>query len=426
MRFINEVTVIIKKKSFPSFIDELYKRECDILELQHIEEAGEEGDLYTLRIAGDNLKRFEEFIGIIGAAGEKYKTISVKNVIEDQVLGGLIAVSGRAPLENITDYNTSVLGAADLIREKILKEDGARYTSISRNVGLVSGVKSGGESERVRLLARYADAERDAVVLNRFSGLNGYPLAVRFEYPEDVNTVLKKIESNFSALRITRIDEATVMIYDLIFSDAGVPVLSVEHDEVPLYILTLLVKIMMKYRLKAEETTVGFIGIDLSVVRLTRVLDRIGFRRILGFDHGEKAMLTMENQGGLATTAENIFSNADITILMKNDFDHEEYLKIRPGQLVLSFMEDQDQDMDVISGKGVRELIRRNAAHLSAVSPGLVRGVIDARIRNITDAKLVEYAKKMVGFLSDTYEFPSLFSDIHDRVYKVILSGAGK
>ena len=83
MRLINEVTVIIKKKSFPSFIDELYKRECDILELQHIEETGD-GDLYTLRIACNNLKRFEEFITIIGSAGDKYKVISVKNVIEEQ------------------------------------------------------------------------------------------------------------------------------------------------------------------------------------------------------------------------------------------------------------------------------------------------------------------------------------------------------
>ena len=182
----------------------------------------------------------------------------------------------------------------------------------------------------------------------------------------------------------------------------------------------------MKYRLKAEETTVGFIGIDLSAVRLTQVLDKIGFRRILGFDLGEKAMLAMENQGGLATTAENIFGNADITIIMKTNFDREEYRKIRPGQFVISFMDDEDPDLELVSGKGVRELIRRNPVHLAAVTPGLVRGVIDARIKNITDVKLVEYAKKLVGFLSDTFEFPPLFSDIHDRVYKVILSGAGE
>ena len=54
-----------------------------------------------------------------------------------------------------------------------------------------------------------------------------------------------------------------------------------------LFLLVLIIKIMMKYRIKAEETTVGFIGIDLGSVRLARVLDKIGFRRILGFDHGE-------------------------------------------------------------------------------------------------------------------------------------------
>lgn len=425
MRLINEVTVIIKKQGFPGFIDELYKRECRILELQHVEEAGD-GDLYTLRIAGNSLKRFDEFITIISGAGDRYKVISVKNVIEEQAVGGLISVCGRAPLDNSTDFDTSVLGASDFIRERVAKEDGVRYTSISRNVALVAGVKAGGEAERGRLLGRFADAEKDAVILNRFSGLNGYPLVVRFEHPEDVNTVLKKIDANFSALRLTRIEEATVMIHDLIVSGAGVPVISFEFDEVPLFLLTLIVKTMLKYRLKAEETTVGFIGIDLSAVRLTQVLDKIGFRRVLGSDNSEKAMLDMENQGGLATTAENIFGNADITIIMKTGFDREEFGKIRPGQFVISFMDDEDPDMDLVSGKGVRELIRRNPVHVAAISPGLVRGVIDARIKNITDAKLVEYAKKLVGFLSDAYEFPPLFSDIHDRVYKVILSGAGK
>ncbi|MBN1496496.1 MAG: hypothetical protein JXA07_06990, partial [Spirochaetes bacterium] len=296
MRLINEVTVIIKKQGFPGFIDELYRRECRILELQHIEDTGD-GDLYTLRIGGNSLKRFDEFITIIGGAGDRFKVISVKNVIEDQAVGGLISVASRAPIDNSSDFETSVLGAYDYIRERISQEDGARYTSISRNVALVAGVRAGGEAERGRLLGPFAEAERDAVVLGRFSGLNGYPLTVRYEHPEDVNTVLKRIDANFSLLRITRIEGASVMIYDLILSGAGVPVVSCEFDEVPLFLLTLIVKILQRHRLKAEETTVGFIGIDLSAVRLTQVMDKIGFRRVLGFDNGEKAMLDMENQG---------------------------------------------------------------------------------------------------------------------------------
>lgn len=425
MRLINEITVIIKKRSFPSFIDELYKRDCGILELQHIEETGE-GTLYTMRVSSNNLKRFEEFITIIGSAGEKYKIVSTKNVIEERVVGGLISVTGRMPVESISDLNTSVLGAADLIHEKIKNEDGVRYTGISRSVCLLAGIRADEEGGRVHLLHEYASAERDAVIINKFSGLNGYPLAVRYDHPEDIITVMKKIERNFSAIRIQRIDDASLMLYELIFSDLTVPVVSMEHDDIPLILLTYIIRIMMKYRLKAEETTVGFIGIDLSAIRLTRVLDKIGFRRILGYDHGETAMLALENQGGLATTDENIFGNADITLLLKNNFDHDEYSKIRPGQFVISFMEEEIPDIEAVSGKGIREFIKRDVTQLSAVVPGILRGVIDANIGNISDARLVEYAKKLVGFLSETFEFPHLFGDIHEKVSKIIAAGGDK
>src|SRR4030042_831279 len=255
MRLINEVTVVIKKRSFPSFIDELYKRDCDLIELKHIEETGE-GFLYTLRIASTTAKRFDEFMTIIGSAGEKYKIISVQNVIEDRVAGGLINGAGGMPVENTADFNTAVLGAADFIREKVKQEDGARYTGIVRNVGILCGIKAADEAERGHLLQEFTGAERDAVILHRFTGLNGYPLTVRFDHPEDLIKVVKRIEGNFSAVRVIRIDEATIMLYDLLFSEIAIPVISMEHDDIPLLLLIFIIKLMMKYRFKAEETTV--------------------------------------------------------------------------------------------------------------------------------------------------------------------------
>jgi len=419
MRMINELTVVIKKKSFPGFVDELYKRECDILDLQYIEESGN-GSLYTMRIASTTLKRFEEFVTIIGSAGDKYRVIAVKNLIEERVTGGLLRVTGSMPVENASDFDTSVLGAADFIRERIEKGDGGKFSSISRNVGLLCGVGASDEAGHTRLLMRYAAAERDAVILNRFTGLNGIPLAVRFDHPEDVVKVLKRTECGFSAFRIMGVDEATLMLYELIFGELSVPAVSVELDDIPMLLLACIIKIMMKYRLKADEATVGFAGVDLSAVRLTRVLDRIGFRRVLGYDLAEKSLLALENQGGLATTAENIFGNADITVLMKNNFDHEEYRKIRPGQFVISMLGDEGPGGDAVSGKGVRELIMPGDGHMATLFPGIVRGVIDAGVGSISDAKLVECAKKLVGLLSDTYEFPSIFGDVHERVRAIV------
>ena len=419
MKIIYEVTVVVKKRSFPSFIDELYKRDCELLDLQHIEET-EEGYLYTLSIASGSLKRFEEFVTIIGSAGEKYKVISVKNALEERAVGGLINVSGRMPVENSAEFNTWVLGAAGFIREKIQKEKGLAYTGIPRSVGLISGIRSGNEAEREHMLREYAGAERDAVIINRFAGLNGFPLTVRFDHPEDIIRAMKQIEQNFSAMRISRIDDASVMLYELIYSELTVPVISLEHDEIPLYLFLLILKILLKYRLKPEETTIGFVGIDLSAVRLARVLGVVRFRRVLGCDQSEKAMLALENQGGLATTAENIFSNADITLILKSHYSREELLKIRPGQFVISFMSEEGLGMDIISDKGVRELIIQDPAVLAALFPGILRGIIESGLRSMNDLKIIEYSKKLAGFLSDTFEFPNLFSDIHDRVYAAV------
>jgi hypothetical protein len=419
MKMLYEVTVIIKKRSFPSLIDEMYKRDCELLELQHIEKT-DEGYLYSLGVAAESLKRFEDFIAAISGMGEKYKIIATKSAIEERALGGLINVSSRMPVENKADFNTWVFGASGFIREQIRKDRGLPYTGISRSVGLVSGIKSGSEVEREQLLGEYAAAERDAVIINRFTGMNGYPITLRFDNPEDVVRTLKQLEQNFSALRVSRIQESTLMLYDFLFSELSVPVISLEHDEVPLYLFILIIKILLKYRLKPEETTIGFIGIDLSAIRLARVLGVIRIRRVLGFDQGEKNMLALENQGGLATTAENIFSNADITVVLKNNYNREELLKIRPGQFVISFMDGEELDREIISGKGVREFIGREASDIAVLFPGLLRGVAESGTGSISDLKLIEYSKKLVGFLTDAFEFPSLFSDIHDRVRGVI------
>ena len=76
--------------------------------------------------------------------------------------------------------------------------------------------------------------------------------------------------------------------------------------------------------------------------------------------------------------------------------------------------------MDIISDKGVRELIIQDPAVLAALFPGILRGIIESGLRSMNDLKIIEYSKKLAGFLSDTFEFPNLFSDIHDRVYAAV------
>ena len=419
MRMITELTVSINKRSFPSFIDELYKRNCEIHKLQSIEEKEDE-DLCKIEVSYNSKKRFEEFITIISNAGEKYNVIEIKHTLEEKIEGGLLNITGKMPFDNISDYQKGLLGATDLISEKINEGNAYKYSGISRNVGLVSGIMVNEESEMGPLLKYYVESEKDSVILNRFSGLNGIPLILKLDHPEDIVKILQRLEQNFSVIRLREIENANMVIYDQLYSEISVPIISRERDEIPIYLLSLIIKILLKHRLKPDETTIGFIGIDLSAIMLTRLLGKIGCYRMLGFDYDENYMLSLENEGGLATTAENIFSNSDITILLKSNFESGEFGNIRPGQFIVSLLKTEELEMDVVSSKGIREFIKGDKSSLSVLFPGILNGIVDSGIRLTENVKMIEFTKKLVNFLSDDYKFPGIFSDIHEKVFKLV------
>lgn len=419
MRIITDITVDMKPAGFPAFVEELCRRECDMRALRFVERhAG--GDRYEISIAAPSMKNFEEFLAVLSAAGDRFRVIAVANAAEKLAEGGLLVTRGKAPIENIGDFQTRVIGAAELVQARITAGDGFRYTGISRSVGFIGAVRSGGEGGVQESLRLYAQAERDAVILGRFGGLNGVPLVVRMMHPEDIVSVLQRIQHSFAAIRIQEISEADLHLYDLLVSGLEVPVLSRTLDEIPLYLMTLLVRIILKNRLAVAETTVGFVGITTSVVRMTRLLSGIGCYRVLGSDPSEKAMLALEDQGGLATTSENIFSNADITVIMKSNFDPAEYRLIRPGQFIISLIDREELDIETIRGKGARELILGDLTSLGALFPGVLRGAIEKGLHGIDDDRMVQLARKLVPAVDDQFRLPDVFSGIHEQVYKIM------
>jgi len=412
MRLISELTIHIKKTFLPVFINEISKLDFEINSLS-IMENKDTGEVYRISVVYKEIDTFIEFINAIKKKQEKYKIISLNNLLEDQISGGMLNISGKVPVDNNNDYQMNILGAYELILKKIDDGNGLGYTGLSKNVGLITGIKNTDVPEIDYLLKKYINSEKDSILINRFSGLNAYPVVVKFDYPEDLIKTLKKIENSYSAIRLMHIDEIDISIYNQIISEIDIPVVSKALDDIPLYLLSIIVKILLKNKLKVKETTAGIIGIDVSTIKLARMLMKIGFYRILGFDQDENLMLLFEKEGGLATTTENVFNNADIIILIKSNFDTLDYTMFRPGQFIVSLIDIEDLDMDVISDRGVREFIKGNLADIAVIFPGLLKGIIESGIKSIDDNNFLELSKRLGNMLSDDYIFPDLFSDIH-------------
>ncbi|MCP4134314.1 MAG: hypothetical protein GY754_25290 [bacterium] len=415
MKLISEVTVSVKKGMFPALINEIYKKGCEIQNIK-LSENNSKDEIFTIEIIYHTRETFNEFITLLKDSPKKYSIVSMANSLEEKIKGGLLQVSGKMPLETQNDYEMNLLGSIALIREKINNGNGMPYTGISKNIGVIGGIKIEEDPRTDHLLSTYTNAEKDSIVINRFSNLNALPLIIKFSQREDIIKTIKRIEDTFSVIRLTHIDEADISFYDQLYSEIDTPVTSHELDDVPAYLLTIIVKLLLKNKIKLGNTTVGLLGVDLSGLKIARLLKKIGGSKMLGYDNNENLMFQFENEGGLATTAENIFSNADIILLFKNNFTSEEFEMIRPGQFMLSLLQKDAIDMETVSNRGIREFISVDLSNTALLFPGLLQGIISQGISTIDDKLLFNIARKLANTLSNKYAFPGIFDSIHEKI----------
>ncbi|PKL41350.1 MAG: hypothetical protein CVV44_01565 [Spirochaetae bacterium HGW-Spirochaetae-1] len=411
MKLISNVTVAVKKGTLSQIIEEFSAGECFVRSMQALER-----NLYQMEIIYDDRNLFNACMDSLKKMSDKYAIVSVKNSLEEMIKGGILSVKGKMPLEQYSDFEMGLLGAVELALEKIENDEGNAFSGILKNVGVITGVRAREDLRSKAIFSRFVQAERDCAILGRFSGLNGLPVAINFNQPEDFIKTLRGIESSFAALRITGIEEADLFFYEQIFSELHVPVISRDLDDIPVYMLSLLNRLSLKNKIHPSDTTVGIMGMDISAIRLTRLLKKSRFGRVLGYDQNEKALLSFENEGGLATSTENIFSNTDVILLMKNNFEYEEYEKLRPGQLIISLLGPRDVDLNMLKERGVREFVQGDVQNLSWIFPGMVVGVLNAGLKTIDDMRIIELAKKTANLLAVDYSFPDLFGDIHSLI----------
>ena len=418
MKIAAEMTIEIGEGKVPSVIDLLCANSCEIGRMTLTQKTGNVS-LYNFNIIYSDSLQFRRVIAFFNDENNECRLVSVKNYFDEMVNGGFITVAGKMKIDNIEDYQMNVLGTGEIIREKIESSDDPRsFSGIGRAAALFSGVidRSGKTGKRIYHL--HSDAELDAAVLQRFTGMNGYPVVARFDLVEDVVKFLKSIEPGFSSMRLEHIDDDDSMaVYDQILQALNIPVISKKYDEIPVCILAAVLKLAAKHRFRLKDCNVGFIGLDVSAIRCAGLLRKAGCMRVLGFDNNEKSMLHFEKESGLATTAENIFSNADIVVLMKNQFTETDLVRMRPGLAVLSMLNDSAAESVVSQRKGCRECVVGDWFDTAILYPGMLAGASGSERTGFGDDVILSLAEMLANEEAGGGRFfPDIFSGIHDRV----------
>ncbi len=416
MKIAVKISIDLKEGILPIFINELYKNSGEIKKLNLVEKLGVFSRFEIDIIYTDDVK-FKGFISQIQKFQDKFANIEITNFLEEKIAKGILSVSGKLPVENPDEYEMNIAGYSILTNQYILSSDSPEnFTGIKNSVGMISAVKKSNKLDKKSYCSYYSTLETDCVVLNLFSGLNGFPIIIEFDQYEDFYKQLISIKKNFSALRIVHFDDNTNEDnYLELFNNIDIPVVSKLYDEKTIFIMSGINYLINKYKVEINTLNVGFIGIDCSAVRLVDILLKMGVYKILGYDNDEKTMMLFEKHHGLATTTENIIGNCDVLILMKESFDESELLKLSPGVLVISLLNSPVENI-ISESKACKGIIKGSWFDYAILYPGIIQGMIKSGSNQLTISKINKVSEYIINSGSKDNFLPSAFGDIHDKL----------
>ncbi len=420
MKIIVIISVSVKKGHLPQLTGELINHGCDIQKIVRAQ-SNPDSDVFELEVVYGDEEQYRIAIDALSVPKGPFQILEIQNVLEDSITGGLLRLTGKLSIENENDYEMRVLGSASMVTERISRGEWKKYSGITRNVGLVSALKKKPDSPPEAVHTSYTALERESITLQYFSGFNGLPLLVQYRQIEDLIKCIQSVDGTYSAVHFHWIEDIDdITHYEQLISEMAISVTGSSYDTVPLCLVTELLQMFEKFKLEFNECNIGVIGINISALRITRLLLSLGCLRVLGYDNNEKLMLTLEKAGGMATTPENIFNNTDVILLFKNHYTVDEFHKIRSGQIIISLIDEEEFERNIIKDKGVRAYLSKSSVNASVFLPGLVRGMHDCDLKTIDDAQLLELAGKLKALKGRKAPALSFFSDIHERIAQFI------
>lgn len=414
MKLIAMLSLKIKNGLLPQFISSLYK--CGIsINFINLTDSDEKWEDYSIEITYSVKKELIRLLDSLNKNTEYFRNITITSTLEDRIKGGLLKTAGKIDIENINDIDMTLLGGSKLIHEKIDAGLGKNYCGCFNSVVLISGYKSSRNNTITNLHHYYVDSEKDAVIISRFTGRNAFPCVIKYSSVEDLIKSIKAIEENFSCIRISRTDEEELPILSIIESVSR-PLLSSEYDEEPLFYFGLIRKICHDHKMKPEETAIGIIGLSIASIRLTTLLYKSGYMKVLGYDSRERVMMSFETQKGLATTIENITSNCDIILIMDEQNEADIMKMMRAGQIYISKHRMEKTSQEIIRQNGLKDFVIMDENVTIPLIPGMLNGLIMNDKKYYSDDMLIKLGELIAKKINEKNELEGVFSDLQEKI----------
>lgn len=362
------------------------------------------GTLSTIRDVAINCRDEAHLQKIVEAVNNIGEGIAVHAVTDDVLQaheGGKIHMKSQMEIRSLGDlrrvYTPGVANVCEIIKED--PEQANYFTGISNTVAIVTdGTAILGLGD-IGPVAGMPVMEGKAVLFDQFAGISGVPILLNTSDPDEVVNTMKHIHQGFGGILLEDIGSPHCFeIEARLKKDLSIPVMHDDQHGTAVVTLASVISACRQAGVKLSDSVVGQIGLGAAGLAISRMLMAYGVKEVHGIDRNAEACERLVNHGGtIADSLEELMQTCDIVVATTGVAGLIKPEMVRKGQVILALSNPNAEiDPKVALEAGAAFAADGRLVNNILGFPGIFRGALNARAKDITYPMLIAAALAIV------------------------------
>jgi malate dehydrogenase (oxaloacetate-decarboxylating) len=357
-------------------------------------------------------------------------------------LRGKIEVISRVPIRTKEDlsiaYTPGVAGPALAIhKDKSLAYD---LTSTKNGVAIISDGSAVLGLGNIGPEAALPIMEGKAALLKRFAGLDGFPIVLATQDPDEIVAAIKAIAPTYGAINLEDISAPRCFeIEERLKRELDIPVMHDDQHGTAVVVLAGLINALKVVRKNKNALKVVVNGSGAAGIGVTKMLHKYGIKNIVLCDtkgslnknrhdlSGPKKemMKIVQNVSG---TLEEVIEGADVFIgVSKGNLFHPQWVKrMAKNPIIFALANPEPEILPEVAIKAGAAVVASgrsdfpNQINNVLAYPGIFKGVIEARGRAINDELKIAAAEALASVIKNPTKNKIIPDPFNKEVVKAV------
>lgn len=340
---------------------------------------------------------------------------------------GKLSINSKVPVKNKDDLSTAYTpGVAEPCMHIYKnKEDIYKYTIKSNTVAVITDGSAVLGLGNIGPEASLPVMEGKCVLFKEFAGVDAFPIAISTQDVEEFIKTVKLISPIFGGINLEDISAPRCFeIESRLKKELPIPVMHDDQHGTAVVVLAGLIN-SLKITKKSKDSKIVVCGAGAAGTAVIKLLLKYGFKDIIALDSqgiisrsrtdlddAKKELTKITNKNNLQGSLKDAIKNRDVFIGLsaKNLLNSNDIKTMNKDSIIFAMANPDPEIMPDEAKKGGAKIIATgrsdfpNQINNVLAFPGIFRGALDARTKNITDEMKIKAAEALASHVKNPSE----------------------